>query len=103
MPPHESSNSLFEQNGEFKDFKNHPYLTPSVRSTGSNKNYVGVRQICSGKWEARFARQDGSKSKEYVGTFDGQEAAAEALARRRAELGMPQKYKKDRKPPVPDK
>jgi hypothetical protein len=96
MPPHESSNSLFEQNGEFKNFKNHPYLTPSVRSTGSIKKYVGVSQTKSGKWEARFARQDGSGKMQHVGTFDSQEAAAEALAKRRAEMGMPQKYKKDK-------
>ncbi len=85
MPSHDSSNSLFEQNGEFKNFENQPYLTPP--------SYVGVRQTKSGNWAARFTRQDGSKKKVHVGTFDTPEAAAEALAKHRADMGMPQKRK----------
>ncbi len=93
MPPHDSSNSLFEQSGEFKSFEEQPYLVPTASSTGSSQRYAGVRQTKSGKWEARFRRQDGSKRLVHVGTFDTPKEAAEALAKCRAELGMPEKYK----------
>ncbi len=93
MPSHDSSNSLFEQSGEFKNFENQPYLAPPACSTGSSQSYVGVRKRKSGKWEASFRRQDGSRKQVCVGTFDTPEAAAEELAKRRAELGMPQKHK----------
>ncbi len=93
MPSHDSSNSLFEQNGEFKSFENQPYLVPPACSTGSSQRYVGVCHTETGKWRASFKRQDGSNKMEYVGTFLSKEMAAEALAKRRAELGMPQKHK----------
>ncbi len=93
MPPHESSNSLFEQSGEFKNFEDQPYLVPPASSTGSSQRYVGVRQTGSGRWRASFKRRDGSKKEVNVGTFDTQEEAIEALVKCRAEMGIPQKYK----------
>ncbi len=93
MPPHESSNSLFEQGGEFKSFKNHPYLVPPACSTGSSRRYVGVRQTKSGRWEARFKLQDGSNKLKHVGTFDTEAEAIAALEESRATMGVPQKHK----------
>ncbi len=93
MPSHDSSNSLFEQSGEFKNFEDQPYLVPSACSTGSSQRNIGVRQVEPGRWRASFKRQDGSKKTENVGTFDTQEEAIEAVAKRRAELGMPQKHR----------
>jgi hypothetical protein len=93
MPPHDSSNSLFEQSGEFKSFEELPYLVPSASSTGSSIPCVGVHKTASGAFEAKFKRQDGSGNVERVGTFKSQEEAIAALEKRRAEMGMPQKYK----------